>query len=479
MSTAAQPVTSFDPDAFMATRQKQFDPDEFMAQRKGAPNIASESEMAAHPPTPKPLEMKPSYLGLALSNSPTGADPHNPGNPNLNAIPESEREKVNDRALGTQLSVLPLDIAGANPSLIRPTLRALARGYLGAKVGEYAGRDIGGMVGHPEAGSRIGGVAGGLFGGLGGNVINPKVALLKSMFSEAPEAEAAAEATYPGAPLPTAEGFYENRSAEINAMRKLQPGAFAEPAAAAPEPEPLFPGAPLPAYEDYAANRGAEINAIRRMQPQAPPRLSTTEGATYADVPAAPKGVSAPFTPPAETPTAEPIGSPIKLPETPKTSLEDVINQATGVKPLRSSVPLREQLTKMTPPAEPVVHHNPMEVANGKEIYDLAKDNPATMKAIHDLTRVDLRQALINAGEDMGQVTVSNSKFAGVGSITRQDAFARLLQKGYSPEEIVKLAKSVPVGESIGTPIIAPTSGLGRGLFGQSTSRPTNWSAVK
>lgn len=84
--------------------------------------------------------------------------------------------------------------------------------------------------------------------------------------------------------------------------------------------------------------------------------------------------------------------------------------------------------------------------ANGEGIVEATKGNPEQLKAIHDLTRVELRQALINAGEDMGQQTVSNSKFAGEGSISRQEAFDRLLQKGHSPDDIVRLAKHIPEG---------------------------------
>jgi stress-induced morphogen len=82
-----------------------------------------------------------------------------------------------------------------------------------------------------------------------------------------------------------------------------------------------------------------------------------------------------------------------------------------------------------------------MEAANGKAIYDAAKGNPETLQALHNLTRVDIRQALINSGEDMGQITVSDSKYAGKSSISREASFNRLLAKGYSPEEIIKLAK--------------------------------------
>ena len=58
---------------------------------------------------------------MALSNSPSGADPHNPGNPNLNAVPASQRESVNNRALAIQSAVIggeaftPTQITKAGP----------------------------------------------------------------------------------------------------------------------------------------------------------------------------------------------------------------------------------------------------------------------------------------------------------------------------------------------------------------------------
>jgi hypothetical protein len=140
-------------------------------------------------------------------------------------------------------------------------------------------------------------------------------------------------------------------------------------------------------------------------------------------------------------------------------SVDDVVNQATGNKPTPSpspNVPLKDQLTsspKPEPPASSSGEQDPLKVkypdpaqrqmvrANGERIVQAVGDDADTMKAVHDLTRVDLRQALVNSGEDMGQRTVSNSKFAGEGSITREDAFNRLLGKGLKPQDIVRLAK--------------------------------------
>jgi len=151
----------------------------------GQPNIGSESYMAAHPPTPS-YRMNPSYSMLALQNSPSGADPQNPGNPNLNAIPESKRERVNDAALTTQMYSLgggPFAEA-ALTSGIKP-LVPVAKSIGGAIAGKYLGREVGGLVRHPEIGSTVGEVAGGLYGLVGGKM--PTRASLLSLISEAPE----------------------------------------------------------------------------------------------------------------------------------------------------------------------------------------------------------------------------------------------------------------------------------------------------
>lgn len=144
-------------------------------------------------------------------------------------------------------------------------------------------------------------------------------------------------------------------------------------------------------------------------------------------------------------------------------SVNDVANQVvantTGVKPLEPSVPLNKQgivtpkpeiSTPVSGETDPLKIKYPdpaqrqMVRANGEKIVQAIGADADTMKAVHDLTRVDLRQALVNSGEDMGQRTVSNSKFAGEGSITREDAFNKLLAKGHSPADIIRLAKQVP-----------------------------------
>jgi len=258
----------------------------------------------------------------------------------------------------------------------------------------------------------------------------------------------------------------DRRAVPIEQSPKYDPEAFKAgrlqaigkaPAA----PEPVFPGASQPSIDDFYEHRGREIDTMRRQQPDvgrlAPVRTSPFEGASSS---ANPKG---------DFPLPEPRGAQqpqmVRIePDNPaggrlepvrgdtratSAKVQEIVNQATGSQPLKADVPLREQLT---PEGDPIKAKYPdpavrqMVRANGEEIVQAANGNPETLKAIHDLTRVDLRQALINAGEDMGQQTVSNSKFAGEGSIGRQEAFARLLKKGISPEEIVRLAKQTPEG---------------------------------
>jgi hypothetical protein len=228
-------------------------------------------------------------------------------------------------------------------------------------------------------------------------------------------------------------------------------------------------GASLPSSEEFYSQRGEELDAIRERsealdrqrareaQANKPSQVEPFAGGTstakpigHAELPTIPAPVSAGEVEPivkAETPAVKPIAK-AETPAAPRqvpVKIDEIVNQAMGVKPLQPNVPLREQVT-------PIEGQDPLKAkypdpavrqmvrANGEEVVEATKGDPKLMKAVHDLTRVDLRQALINSGEDMGQMTVSNSKFAGEGSIGRHEAFRRLLAKGYGPEQIIKLA---------------------------------------
>lgn len=65
------------------------------------------------PPPPNRFSKPTSYLDMAIQNSPSGADPQNAGNPNLNAIPEGARKDVNGDMAATALATTPVDLVGA------------------------------------------------------------------------------------------------------------------------------------------------------------------------------------------------------------------------------------------------------------------------------------------------------------------------------------------------------------------------------
>lgn len=121
-----------------------------------------------------------------------------------------------------------------------------------------------------------------------------------------------------------------------------------------------------------------------------------------------------------------------------------------GAPPLQGNIPLREQFkpTGAEPPSKqltleqkyPDRELRQLVHANGEGIVQATGNDRDTLKAIHDLKNTDVRQALINSGEDVGQMSIGNRKATG-NQITRQEAFDRLLAKGHSPQQIVDLAK--------------------------------------
>ena len=81
--------------------------------------------------------------------------------------------------------------------------------------------------------------------------------------------------------------------------------------------------------------------------------------------------------------------------------------------------------------------------ANGEAMIDAIGSDREMMKQIHDLKNPDVRQAAINAGENMvredgSPIMVNNRMLSG--DVTRQAMFKRLLDKGYTPKQIVELA---------------------------------------
>lgn len=115
----------------------------------------------------------------------------------------------------------------------------------------------------------------------------------------------------------------------------------------------------------------------------------------------------------------------------------DEINRQAG-SPRQGNVALKDQLQN---DMEPRQHRSPIQVANGDKMWQQINSDPKLADDFHALGRVDLRQALVNADIDVGQRVVSDSKYLGEGGIKRVDAINMLLDKGYTPKEIIHLTK--------------------------------------
>ena len=168
--------------------------------KTGAGMEAAAHEQARETPAKAGAKMQPNWTALALEHTPSGADPHNPGNPNMNAIPESARGDVNSRlATISSMTTPAMGTLGeiAEEGSLRPLIpyvRGAAGSYLGGKGGEWAGREAGSLVGHPGEGAMIGGAAGALYGGYKGYKGQP-IAIpswrgaLRNVLSEAGEVQ--------------------------------------------------------------------------------------------------------------------------------------------------------------------------------------------------------------------------------------------------------------------------------------------------
>lgn len=79
--------------------------------------------------------------------------------------------------------------------------------------------------------------------------------------------------------------------------------------------------------------------------------------------------------------------------------------------------------------------------ANGPEIVRAFGDDPEALRAVHDLTNVEVRQAAINAGMDLGTKHVGQKIGLGPEQISRQELIDRMIRQGLRPEDIVEFAK--------------------------------------
>ena len=87
-----------------------------------------------------------------------------------------------------------------------------------------------------------------------------------------------------------------------------------------------------------------------------------------------------------------------------------------------------------------------------EKTFEATRDNPELRKALGDLKAhdnqggPDLARAAANLGEDLGERRIGNKKaeWMGAGQIGRGEMFDRLLDKGYTPQQILDAARAEP-----------------------------------
>lgn len=276
-------------------------------------------------------------------------------------------------------------VASVAPKTLRPAVRFIlprvGHAVTGAIEGKYAGQEAGNLVGKPAEGGTAGAVLGGGYGLITGR--DPGVSIVARA----------------GRTLGKTFGA---------GLREGMENA-----------EPVQVGGPRTRTADEPVSR----------EPMQQKSESVVAG------PSRPPAVEIPAP---QTQRTTPIRTPTQV-------IARQVDDATGNTPVVRGVPLRDQPRMAVPKS--LSEKYPDKTArqwihvNGEEMYAASKSDPKVMRGIHEMNRVDLRQALINSGEDMGDRVVSDSKFAGEGAVPRQAAFRKLLAKGYSPKQIIELGK--------------------------------------
>ncbi len=158
---------------------------------------------------------------------------------------------------------------------------------------------------------------------------------------------------------------------------------------------------------------------------------------------------------PGEQPNIDIAGPRIQTPSRNETLTEAMKNRVPGSNPIERRVPMEEQPPSpaRTPaqPAEETLH--PMDRqfihVNGSRLLEQIADKPELRDPLLDLEGNQLREVLRKSGEDMTQIqsvgksagkAMRGGRISDPNNLTRQEAFDRLLDKGYTPEQILKEA---------------------------------------
>jgi hypothetical protein len=175
-----------------------------------------------------------------------------------------------------------------------------------------------------------------------------------------------------------------------------------------------------------------------------------------------------------ESPAIEIPAPRIQTPSRNETMLENLKNRVPGSNPLERKIPVIEQpASPARTPAqvnEETVH--PMDRqfihVNGSRLLDTIKDKPELAGDLLDLEGNQIREVLRKSGEDMSGIqsvgksagkAARGGRIADPTNLSRQEAFDILLDKGYTPEQILKEApprsRPAPTRVPFGPPRVA------------------------
>ena len=160
------------------------------------------------------------------------------------------------------------------------------------------------------------------------------------------------------------------------------------------------------------------------------------------------KGNPTPFEPAAEPPApglqhigVRPIGQPDVAPAPIERVRPFTANDAGK---------LSKQMMNVEEPPDPLKEKYPdtrtrqMVHANGEEIVKAIGDDKALMNELHSLKNADVGVAASKLGYEMGQRSVTSSKFEGEKGVGRQQVLDELIRAGHTPREIIKASKPTP-----------------------------------
>lgn len=325
--------------------------------------------------------------------------------------------------------------------------KTIGYGYMGQRLGEKAGPligltpelggDIGGIIGAGKGGGRElsraqveGGPRGPRYGGqtevMGAQEPAPET-LRRTTPPEAPGGLPG-----PGAPVPPEQTLPRTRTADLDRIAIERYGRPYDTLA----PEEKMTVARM-------VGEGGPGGVERRVTPGEGPVMERRAGAMPAISRAGEAGAGA--TPPSTLPIARP-GQPNAEPTPPGTLPRTTLPPAPP--PTTLGGPRRGEPTVegKPPPVDPLKEEFPnpkvrqLARVNGAEIVRASYDQPEVLEAVHSLTNVEIRQAAINAGIDLGTKHVGSRMNLGPEQVSRQDLIDQMIRQGVKPEDIPRLA---------------------------------------